>query len=89
MSANRASRIALQPSVEVEATRSRSIRPRFDATDIPATATALGSAVSHWRERTGKVCPTWSEVVGMLLDLGWTPPQVEIRNPLAAVRDVR
>ena len=66
---------------------------------IPPEATALGAYASRWRERTGKVYQTWSEVVAMLLDLGWTPPPAvgvlapealrESEKPLAAARDVR
>ena len=57
---------------------------------IPAEATALALAVSRWREEhPGKVFPTWSELVGIIIAAGWTPPhRKEIRIPLAAVRDV-
>ena len=52
-------------------------RPRGEspnAYDMAPEALALAQAVQAWKARTGRGYPRWSELVEVLLALGWKPP---------------
>ncbi len=49
-------------------------RGEGDGHAIPPEVIELALAVQGWKARTGRIFPTFSELVDVLKGLGWTPP---------------
>jgi len=53
----------------------RRLTPQGDHTlgyDVEDDALELAQAVAAWRQRTGRPCPSWTEVLEILKRLGYT-----------------